>query len=126
MSRPQRYTAEDIIAALRKTRGMVYLAANELGCSHVTVYNYIKKYATVKREFEHQRGEFKDVAETKLREATDNGEKWAIQFALTMLGSDRGYVQKRLQEVSGPEGGPVKLENVIRIIVHGDTDGNGA
>ena len=55
MSGKERFTAKDMIEALKKTKGMVYLAAKELGCSHTTVYNYIKRYASVRQEYEYQR-----------------------------------------------------------------------
>jgi hypothetical protein len=95
---------------------MVYLAAKRLGCSHTTVYNYIGKYASVKREFEFQRGEMLDAAELKLREAILEGKPWALQFALRTIGRDRGYVERREQEVSGPEGGPVPVQ-ITEVIV---------
>ena len=108
MSRTARYTAQDIIDALRKTKGMAYLAAKELGCSHTTVYNYISKHPTVKAEFDYQRGELLDVAELKLREAVLAGEQWALQFALRLLGKDRGYSERT--EITGAGGAQLRIE----------------
>ena len=41
------YTAAQVIAALNHTKGMVYLAAKHLGCSHETITNYCKRYPSV-------------------------------------------------------------------------------
>jgi len=107
-----RYTAQDVIDALRKTKGMAYLAAKELGCSHTTVYNYIARHPTVKAEFDYQRGELLDAAELKLREAVLAGEQWAIQFALRLLGKDRGY-SEHTDVTSG--GKPIKAYTVLAV-----------
>lgn len=96
-----RYTCEQLIAALKKTKGMVYLAADELGCSHVTVYNYINRHPSVKAVFKHERGKMLDAAEMKLYTAILDGESWAIQFSLRLLGRDRGYAQTQRQEITG-------------------------
>jgi hypothetical protein len=101
MAGKPRYTAQDMINALRKTRGMVYRAADELGCSHTTVYNYMDRYPTVAREFERQRGLFLDTAESKLEDAVQEGKEWAIRFSLSMLGADRGYAPKQQIEQTG-------------------------
>lgn len=108
MARTHRYSAGDMIRALSKTKGMVYLAAKELECSHTTVYNYIKRHPSVKNEFDFQRGELKDAAEMRLREAVYAGEKWAVQFTLTMLGGSRGYATKQKHELTGKKGGPIE------------------
>jgi hypothetical protein len=108
MGRKQRYTAADIIDALKKTKGMVYLAAKELGCSHTTIYNYMKRYVSVREEHEYQRGELLDIAELKLREAVMTGQPWALQFALRCLGKDRGYTERT--EVTGAEGGAMVIK----------------
>lgn len=107
MTRKPRYTAQDVIEALRETEGMIYLAAKQLGCSHTTVYNYIKKHPTVKTEFEYQRGELLDLAEQKLKEAIRKGSPWALQFALRLLGKDRGYSER--QEVALQASGGINI-----------------
>ena len=113
MGRKPRYTTVQMIKALRKTKGMVYLAADELGCSHATIYNYIKRHPTVAQAFEQERGLFLDAAEIRLKEAVFNSSPWAIRFALTMLGGDRGYAPKQRQEVTGPGGGPLTFKEIV-------------
>ena len=91
----QRYTREQVVAALEKTKGMVYLAAKVLGCSYVTVYNYAKRYKSVQQAIDANRGEVIDAAELKLYNAILAGEHWAVAFALKTIGKHRGYVEKQ-------------------------------
>lgn len=94
-----KYTAEIMIAALKKTKGMVHLAAKEIGCSPTTVYTYAKRYPTVQAEIDNQRGEFLDMTELALARAVQAGEGWAVCFALKTLGKGRGYVEKSQVEI---------------------------
>lgn len=112
MGRPREYTCEDMIDALKATKGMVYAAAERLGCSHVTVYNYIHKYPSVEEAFEHERGRMLDQAEIRLYQAVNEGEVWAIQFALKLLGGGRGYASKSKQEITGTDGEPITIRVV--------------
>lgn len=97
-----RYTCEQVIAALQKTRGMVYLAAKELGCSHVTVYNYINRHPTIAAAKEAEEGKMGDATELKLYHAIMNDEHWAIAFYLSTKAKNRGYTKR--QEITGAEG----------------------
>ena len=99
MANKPRYTAQQVIAALQQTRGMVYLAAKQLRCDPDTIQNYCKRYPTVAAAKEAARGELLDVAELKLWQAVNNGESWAIAFCLKTIGKTRGYVER--QEFSG-------------------------
>jgi hypothetical protein len=95
MTRSNGYTANQVIEALKETKGMVYLAAEALGCAPQTVYNYAKRYKSVQVEIDNQRGVFLDKTEMKLDEAIEKGESWAIAFALKTLGKKRGYTEKQ-------------------------------
>lgn len=112
MTTRQRYTQAQVIAALRETKGMVYLAAKRLGCEAQTIYNYRDRYPAVRAEMEQQDGEVDDAAEMKLYQAIIAGEPWAVQFRLRTKGKGRGYVERVQQEVSGPDGGPIQTEHV--------------
>ena len=88
------YTAEMMIQTLRRTKGMVYLAAEALNCHPQTVYNYIARHPTVKAAWEAESGKMLDVGEMKLYEAVLNGESWGVQFLLRTKGKHRGYVER--------------------------------
>jgi len=110
-----RYTVEQMITALRATKGMVYLAAKRLGCSHTTVYTYLERHPTVRRAKEAEDGNFGDMCELKLYDAANRGESWAVQFALRTKFKNRGYVER--QEITGAEGGDVEFR-----ITYADSD----
>ena len=112
MAPRQKFTQAQVIAALRETKGMVYLAAKRLGCEAQTIYNYRDRYPAVRAEMEQQDGEVDDAAEMKLYQAIIAGEPWAVQFRLRTKGKGRGYVERVQQEVSGPDGGPIQTEHV--------------
>ena len=101
MARPRKFTTQQIIDALRSKKGMVYLAAIELGCDAQTIYNYRDRYASVRAAMEQEDGEIDDAAEMKLYKAILAGEPWAIQFRLRTKGKGRGYSEKVLTEQSG-------------------------
>ena len=112
MGTRQKFTQAQVIAALRETKGMVYLAAKRLGCEAQTIYNYRDRYPAVRAEMEQQDGEVDDAAEMVLYKAIMAGEPWAVQFRLRTKGKGRGYVERVQQEVSGPDGGPIQTEHV--------------
>jgi hypothetical protein len=91
MANKPRYTASQMIVALKASKGLVYLAARRLGCDPETVLNYCRRFPTVEAAKVAARGELLDVAEAKLFLAVDRGEAWAISFALKTLGRHRGY-----------------------------------
>jgi hypothetical protein len=98
MTATQKFTANQIIEALQATKGMVYLAAKALGCSPSTIYNYAKRYVSVQQAIDNERGKFLDTTELALQDAIDDGQGWAIAFALKTLGKHRGYVEKQQVE----------------------------
>jgi len=119
MPTQQKFTAEQMVAALTETRGMVYHAANRLGCSAQTVYNYVKRYATVRQAKEQAEGMMLDNAELALNSAILGGQPWAVMFVLKTKGKQRGYVER--QEITGANAGPV----VFRV-VYDEPETNGA
>lgn len=94
MGAPLKFKPVDIVHALNETRGMIYLAADRLGCEADTIYSYAKRYASVKEAITRHRGKTTDIAELKLYQAITDGESWAIQFYLRTQGRERGYVEK--------------------------------
>jgi len=91
MGRKRRFTARQVVEALEEARGIVSDAATILGCTRATVYNYIKRYQSIKRVFEEKRLEVCDLAMSKLVEKIEEGDLRAIIFFLRTFGSHRGY-----------------------------------
>ena len=113
MSKPPiakpRYTADQVADAITKARGMVSVAARNLGCHPDTVRAYKKRYASVAAAFAESRESTTDMAELSLFKAISEGEAWAVSLYLKTIGKNRGYVERLEQQHSGPDGGPLTL-----------------
>jgi hypothetical protein len=94
MAKTNRYTAQQVIAALKQTKGMTYLAAKALGCDPDTIMRYCKRFPTVEQAKHDARGELLDIAEVKLWQAVQRDESWAIAFCLKTIGRSRGYGER--------------------------------
>ena len=95
-------TAEQIIKAIKDSKGYVAKAAGLLGVSRSTFYNYLKKYSTVQEALDDVRESRHDYVESQLLKQIDQGNITAIIFYLKTQCKSRGYVER--QEVTGPEG----------------------
>ena len=105
--RKERVPTERIIECLRETNGLVSLAAKRVPCSITTINVRRKRVQAVEQVIQECRGELVDLGELALRKAVLAGEPWAVSLVLKTLGKERGYVER--QEVTGKEGGPVRL-----------------
>jgi len=94
MTAKEKLTQDQVIDALTRTKGMVFLAAKQLGCTHATIYNYINRYPAVAKAKELAEGQILDTAEIKLFEAVLNGEAWALSFVLKTKAKLRGYTER--------------------------------
>ena len=101
MARTEKYTDASIVETLRLTKGMVYLAAERLGCDAGTIFKRARKRPAVRAAIDAERGKVVDAAELKLFTGIMNGEPWAVQLCLKTLGRDRGYVERSERDVSG-------------------------
>lgn len=107
----------DIIAAIRRCRGLTYLTAQALGVSQGSLCYRISSDPELEEVAKEERGKTLDLAEAKLMQAVDKGEQWAITMLLRTLGRERGYVER--QEVANVS--TVKLEIVEEIVESGPT-----
>ncbi len=95
--------------------GGVYMAAQRIGCSHVTIQNWIKRSPDVAAVVDHWRGRMLDIAEANLFLKVQRGEPWAIAYVLRMLGQTRGYHQTKQLEHTGNVGAPTTFADWIKI-----------
>lgn len=111
----KRYSDKQIEDALVLSRGMVYVAANALGCSPNTIKKRLSESPELQEAKDHAHEYQLDRAETKLAEAVDNGESWAIQFYLKTQGSKRGYAEKGdfRHTIAGDKENPIKHDHSI-------------
>lgn len=94
MAGKPRYTPKQVKDALIACNGLVYMAAEKLGCSSATICAYENRYPSIRKAVLARRGKRVDVAEAALDRAVLAGESWAIQFTLRTQGRDRGYQDK--------------------------------
>jgi hypothetical protein len=112
MARPRKYTNEQMIAALKETKGMVYLAAERMGCDPSTIFDRARISPVVRKAIGTERGKVVDTSELKLFQAIMRDEPWAITLALKTIGKDRGYVERQEHDHTGE----LQLEIIEEII----------
>jgi hypothetical protein len=121
MARTREYTDAAMVKALAECRGLVYHAADRVGCHPDTIYDRAKVSEAVAAAIRRERGKVVDTAESGLFDALAAGEPWAIQFALRNLGKDRGYVERT--EVEQKTEARLRL---VEEVVGDDKDGEAA
>jgi hypothetical protein len=89
-----RYTCEQVAKALKANKGLIYLAADKLGCTGRTVLRYLNRYPSLREVIADCLERRLDRGEQRLDEAVDRGDAWAVQFFLRMQGKHRGYFDK--------------------------------
>jgi hypothetical protein len=97
-----KYSPDEVIAALRASGGIRSIAASKLNCSRSTVTNYVDRYPQIAEALEDIEEGLLDLAEAKFIEHIEAGEKTCLLFYLSTKGKHRGYV-KRL-ESTGKDG----------------------
>lgn len=90
----ERYTPEQVIAALRSARGMLSAAGQLLGCTRGTVAGYKDRYPAIDAVLTEEREMQLDRTELVLFKAIDKGELPAVFYYLKTQGRARGYVEK--------------------------------
>jgi transposase len=123
-----KYTAEQMVEAIRGSGGIVRLIAARLRCGRSTVYRYARRYPRVREALEGEREVLLDLAESRLLECVERGDLDALIFLLKTLGKDRGYttridvgaaVRRELEELIGDlrRGlNPADFGKVMRIV----------
>ena len=111
MARTEAIDREKLINAIWAAQGKITVAAQRMGCTVRTIYNYANKYATVQNAIDEARAmwdeKLVDLAELKLFQEVNDGSAWAIKYALSTKGKSRGYVER--QEVTGADGGALNV-----------------
>ena len=123
MSKRERYTAEQVAEAVKKSYGIINGAAVALGCSRQTVENYIRKYKAVKDAYSEANEITLDFVETEFLKKIKSGDTTAMIFYLKTKGRQRGYIERH--ELTGVDGGSIKVDATIKSAiekVYGSSD----
>lgn len=109
MGRKLMFTAQQVVDAVTEARGLLTVAAVKLGCSVDTIENYMKRYPEVERARHYAREGLLDFAEGQLFRNIANGDTTSIIFYLKTQGKKRGYIEHLRQEITGQDGGDIRL-----------------
>ena len=108
------YTAEEVITAIKGSKGFVTQIAKRLGCTPRHVYNLLEKYQTAKDALFDEREGMKDFVEGMMYKRIEAGDTtMIIWFEKTQM-KDRGYVERH--ELTGApksDGTPGPIEHRI-------------
>lgn len=103
------YKAREFIDAIPGTGGIISAIAARVGCKWHTARDAIERFPSVKQAYDNEREVVTDVAESTVIKAIRDGGLGASQWWLTRKGKDRGFVERREVETSGPGGGPISI-----------------
>jgi hypothetical protein len=103
--RKESLSVEQVVAALRKARGIQRYAAQSLGCHRQTIANMARRHPEIQAVIQDEIEGLIDTAEGKLAEAITRGEFPAIAFFLKCRAKHRGYVERA--EYTGAGGKPL-------------------
>lgn len=87
----QRYTKEQVLAAIGDSAGIVSAIAQRLGCDWNTARRYVDRWEETRRAFQAERERVLDLAETTIIRAIREGDTGTAKWLLSRLGRHRGY-----------------------------------
>ncbi len=85
---------KEVEQALITARGIVTVAAQNLGISRTALHRRIQRNKKLQKTKLQARETVIDLAEVKLYNAINSGKEWAIKYALSRLGKSRGYTER--------------------------------
>jgi len=97
----ERYTIADVIDALEQTQGYVSKAADFLGCTTKTIYNYRDRHEDVAQAWIDIKERRHDFVEDRLLQRIKSEDTTAIIFYLKTQAKQRGYIERQEVEHSG-------------------------
>ena len=90
-----KYSADQMIQALRETKGQITLAARRVGCAYNTMRRYVDEYPSVAAALEEEREKMGDAVELALYdEAVNQRNVTALIFLAKTKFKHRGYVER--------------------------------
>lgn len=102
MANVEQYKLEQILEAIKGSRGIKATIMRRLGCSRNTVDNYLKRYATAQAAYDDEVESVGDIAEAIIIDdmVTHRNVETAKWYAKAKL-KHRGYADKQEIEISG-------------------------
>ena len=101
MSKTEKFTTEEMSAAIKGSGGFVTEIARRLRCNRSTVYRYKAKYEDIAAAIFEEKEHLLDTAESALLKQINNGHITAIIFYLKTQGYKRGYGDRTKLDIDG-------------------------
>lgn len=101
-----KYTLDEVIAAIKGSNGIKATIQKRLGCSRNTVDNYLKRYATVQAAYDEEVERVGDIAESLIindmvQNRSVETAKWYAMRKLMHRGyGDKQRIDHRITDVS--------------------------
>lgn len=108
----ERFTEENVLAAIKGCRTIVSSVAKTLHCDWWTANKYISKWESTRQAYEAEKQISLDLAESALFQNVDNGDVGAIKYFLTKKAKERGYGD----EENGLEDQEEGMDRTFRIV----------
>ena len=108
MAKRQKCTQEEILKAIKGSKGITTQVAKRLGVSWDTAQKYINSNNTNKTAFKNERESVLDLAESVIHKSITNGNTQDAKWLLSTLGKKRGY---------GDSEPVAETDNEIKIVV---------
>jgi len=119
------FSKERVLEAIKGSMGIVSHIAAQLGkCEWHTAQRYINRWEETRRAYVDESERALDLSESMLLKAITAGDGPMIRFHLATKGKQRGYVERT--ELDGPDGRPIPIQIIERIIAPGDSDPDAA
>jgi len=126
----RKFTAEQVIEAVKDSDGVIALVARRLHCGWTTAHDYIYRYPTAKAALENETNQLYDEAEriiyTNIRLLRERQERegrpvesydaWRM-LTQTRRGRERGFSER--QEVTGADGDALHV--IVEYVDRSDT-----
>lgn len=109
-TRKPRHTKKETLAAIGRSSGVIAVAARSLGITRQTLSRHIHNNPEYKEALDQAREDAIDTAESKLIEAINDREPWAICFFLKCQAKHRGYIEKSEMQVSNDSKSPLIIK----------------
>lgn len=99
---------DDIVKALYKHNGLVTFAAKELGCSPLTINEWMHGHEALREVVRQCRMGLVDEAEKALFSNIKRKKEPSVFFTLKCLGKDRGFIEQLRISLDEVQSGTVK------------------
>lgn len=123
--RTPRITVKAVENALTKTRGNMAATAATLQCSRETIRRMCLDHPELAAARDEAKETVDDWVESRMLKKIDDGDTTMMIFYAKTRMKNRGYVER--QEVTGADGGAIKMETSVKSIiekVYGGNDGD--